>query len=164
MRGLSPGSRGLCFDAVASSHRSFSIGSLTAVAIAATTGALIGFGHRLGGAGLPFAAIAASLLHRTTTTTDGELVAAGFAAHAVIISAWVLVFAWLVRVRGWRMPVAAIVIVALAHVLSWLFALWTGNGLSSVLPLGDRIVFAIVFAGALVVGIRLAFLFDGERR
>lgn len=134
-----------------------------ALAVAATTGALIGFGHRLGGAGLPFAAIAASLLRRTTTTTDPELIAAGLAAHVVLISAWVLVFAWLVRVRGWRVPVAAMLVVAAVHVLSWLFALWTGNGLSSVLPLGDRIVFAIIFAGALVVGTRFAFLFEGER-
>ena len=39
----------------------------------------------------------------------------------------------------------------------WEIVAWrTGNGLASVLPLGDRIVFAVVFAAALAIGIRFA--------
>ena len=41
--------------------------------------------------------------------------------------------------------------------LSWIIAWSSGSGLASVLALGDRIVYALVLAGALVVGMRFAF-------
>jgi hypothetical protein len=41
-------------------------------------------------------------------------------------------------------------------VTSWIVTLSTGAGVASVLQLGDRIVFALVYALALVVGMRFA--------
>ena len=49
--------------------------------------------------------------------------------------------------------------IGVAHfVLSWLVAWGTGEGLASILPLGDRIVFALILTASLVVGMRFAFL------
>jgi hypothetical protein len=126
------------------------------VVAAATTGALIAIGHRLGAVGLPFAAIAAALLRRTATIADPELVTLGFGLHLVMTLAWSALFAWLVRSRQWSVGIAAMVIAVLAHIANWIVAWRTGNGLASVLPLGDRIVFAVVFAAALAIGIRFA--------
>jgi hypothetical protein len=131
--------------------------SLGLVAAAATIGALIGIGHRLGSVALPFAATAAALLDRTTTSSDAQLVAIGLVLHVGLTFVWTAVFVWLARGRGWKPAVAAIVVAAGVHGLTWFVAWKTGRGVASVLPLGDRIVLAIVFAAALAVGIRFAF-------
>jgi hypothetical protein len=131
--------------------------SLGLVAVAATIGALVGIGHRLGSVALPFAATAAALLRRTATSSDAQLVAIGLVLHVVLTFLWAAVFVWLVRGRGWKASVAAIVVALGVHALTWAVAWKTGNGVASVLPLGDRIVLAIVLAGALAVGIRFAF-------
>ena len=81
----------------------------------------------------------------------------GIGLHVVVMLAWTALFGWLVRSRGWNVGIAALTIVLLAHVANWLIAWQTGNGIASVLPLGDRIVFAMVFAAALTIGIRFAF-------
>lgn len=130
--------------------------SLGLFVVAATTGALIAMGRRVGGVGLPFAAIAAPVLRRTTTTSDLSLVTAGVMLHVLITLFWSAVFVRLVR-GGWRSTVAALVVAIAAHGATWLAAWVSGKGLASVLPLGDRIVLGVIFAGALVVGIRLAF-------
>jgi len=131
------------------------------VVAGATTGALIAIGHRLGSIGLPFAAIAASLLRRTATSADPELVTIGVGLHIVVTLCWSALFVWLVRDRVWRRGVAAIVVAGIAHVVSWIVAWTTGNGIASQLPLGDRIVLAVVLAASLAIGIRFAF--SGEQ-
>lgn len=131
--------------------------SLGLVVSAATIGALIGIGHRLGSVALPFAATAAALLRRTATSSDAQLIAIGLALQVVLTFVWTGIFVWLARGRGWKPSVAAIVVAAVMHALTWLVARTTGNGVASVLPLGDRIVLAIVLAGALAIGIRFAF-------
>jgi hypothetical protein len=136
--------------------------SLGFVVAAATAGALVAIGHRLGSIVLPFAAIAASLLRRTATSSNGSLVTLGLVLHVLITLFWTAIFAWLVRARNWRPVVAAIVVAAVVHVVSWLVAWRTGSGLASLLPLGDRIVVGAIFAGALVVGIRFAFSQESE--
>jgi hypothetical protein len=138
----------------ASSPPSVAFGLIVA---AATTGALIAIGHRLGSVGLPFAAIASVLLRRTPTSSDPSLVTIGVGLHVVLTLAWSALFAWLVRARYWAPGIAAAGVAVLAHAVSWLTAWSTGKGVASVLPLGDRIVLAVVFAAALAIGIRFAF-------
>jgi hypothetical protein len=41
--------------------------------------------------------------------------------------------------------------------VTWITAWSTGNGVASVLTLGDRVIVGVVFVVALVVGMRLAF-------
>lgn len=127
-----------------------------ALAAAATTGALIAIGHRLGGAGLPFAAIGAALFHETVSGRATGLIVAGLVAHVIAVFAWSWIAVWLVRARHWRVEAAALAVVVAAHLFSWIDAWWTGAGLASAVTLGDRIVLAAVFAGALVVGMRFA--------
>ncbi len=126
------------------------------LAAAATTGALIAIGHRLGGATLPFAVIGGALLHRTASGVAFGLVLTGFIAHVVAVFAWSAIAVWLVRVRRWRLWLAAISVALAAHLFAWIDAWWTGRGLASVLPLGDRLLLAVVFAGALILGMRFA--------
>jgi hypothetical protein len=133
----------------------FVVGS---VAASATTGALIAIGRRLGNAGLPFASMGAALLHRTTSSAETGLVLAGVGLHLFSTICWALIFVWLVRRMRWRLSAAAFAVTLAVFVAHWIGAWSTGSGLASVLPLGDRLVLAIVFAGSLVVGMRLAFL------
>jgi hypothetical protein len=132
------------------------------VASAATTGALVAIGHRLGSAAVPFAAISAVLFHRTVSGGAVGLVFTGLILHAFVIFAWSATFVWLVRRLGFRAIAAACGVGIAALVLSWIVARSTGGGLSSVLPLGDRLVYGLVLAAALVLGIRFAF-FPSQR-
>lgn len=127
------------------------------IAAAATTGALVSIGHRLGGAALPFAAIGASLSRSVVSVASPGLVLTGVAVHLVMVFAWTAVFVWLMHSRGWRPMPAAFGVAASAHVVDWIAAWATGRGLASELALGDRVVLAVVLAMALVAGIRLAF-------
>ena len=146
----------ICFSVNDQAPSSSSL-PLGLVVAGATTGALVAIGHRLGSIGLPFAAIAASLLRRTATSADVELVTIGLGLHIVVTLCWSALFVWLVRERAWKPAVAAIIVAIFAHVTAWVVAWATGNGLASQLPLGDRIVLAVVLAGSLTIGIRFAF-------
>ena len=128
-----------------------------ALAAAATTGALIAFGRRLGGPWLPFAIIGGALPHRTASAHAWGLILTGLAVHLALVFLWSALFVWLVRTRHWRSAVAAMAVVAAAHLFAWLIAWTSGGGIASVLALGDRLVLAVVFASALVVGMRFAF-------
>ena len=127
------------------------------VAAAATTGALIAMGHRMGSAAMPFAAISATLFRRTAANGALGLVFTGIVLHITVIFVWSVVFAWLVERLRWSSVVAAAFIGAGHFALSWLVAWGTGEGLASILPLGDRIVFALILTASLVVGMRFAF-------
>jgi hypothetical protein len=126
------------------------------VASAATTGALVAMGHRLGSAGIPFASVSAVILHRTASGGAVGLVFTGLILHAALIFLWSAIFVWVVQRLHWRRPLAALVVGVAALCFSWLIAWSLGGGLSSVLPLGDRLIYALVLAGALVVGMRFA--------
>ena len=126
------------------------------VAVAATTGALVAVGHRLGSTGLPFASIGAVPFHQAAVTSAARLVATGLVLHAIAIFVWSLICVQLAR-AFMRRDVAAGVVAASQFTLSWIIAWSSGTGLASVLALGDRIVYAVVLAGALVVGMRYAF-------
>lgn len=132
------------------------------VTVAATTGALVAMGHRAGSAGLPFASISALVLHRTVTSDAVGLVFAGLVLHSLAMFVWSYVFIWLVEHAVHRDILAGLLVAGGQFVLSGLATGATGQGIASVLPLGDRIVFACILAVSLVVGIRLAFP-RGER-
>ena len=126
------------------------------VAAAATTGALVAVGHRLGSTGLPFASIAGVLFHQAAMASAARMVTAGVVLHGVAIFVWSLICVQLARAFT-RRDIAAGVVAASQFTLSWIIAWSSGSGLASVLALGDRIVYALVLAGALVVGMRFAF-------
>ena len=128
------------------------------VAAAATTGALVAMGHRMGSAAMPFAAISATLFRRTPTSGAVGLVFTGIVLHVTATFVWAVVFAWLIERLRWSSIAAATFIGVVHFALSWLVAWGTGEGLASILPLGDRIVFALILTASLVVGMRFAFL------
>ena len=125
------------------------------LAASASTGALIAMGRRLGSIRLPFAAIGATLAHTTISSGTTSLVIVGFVGHVLLSFVWAIAFVALVT-RGWRLASAGIVIGCVQFALSWITARVTGSGLASVVPLGDRMVLAVVIAASLVVGIRVA--------
>jgi hypothetical protein len=121
------------------------------VAAAATTGALVAIGKRLGGVAFPFAAIGDVVLRRSTSSA----VAAGVLIHVAAAFLWGAIYLWLVR-RGWRDWRAAVLIGVAQLGSSWLIASATGRGMATLLPLGDRIALALVLSAALVAGMRFA--------
>ena len=133
------------------------IASIGALAASATTGALIAMGHRVGGASLPFAAIASVLFRRQLGPGTPRLVFAGFLLHVAATFVWAAVFLWLLRAWSGRDIVAALVVGAAELAFSWCAAHVTGSGIATLLPLGDRIVLAVILAATLVLGIRFAF-------
>ncbi len=127
------------------------------VAAAATTGALIAMGHRMGSAAVPFAAISATVFRRTVASGAVGLVFTGIVLHITVMFVWSVVFVWLVDRLRWSSMIAGVFIGLAQFALSWLVAWGTGEGLASILPLGDRIVFALILTMSLVVGMRFAF-------
>lgn len=115
-------------------------------------------GHRAGAALLPFAAVGALLLHRTPSSAAVALIVAGVALHVAMMFLWSIAFVWIVEWAHYRSLGAALLIGFGQFVVSWVVAWSTGDGLASVLALGDRLVFALVLVIALVVGMRFTFL------
>jgi hypothetical protein len=129
------------------------VGGITS---AATVGALIAIGRRLGSAGIPFAAISAALFHRTAAGGEAGLVFAGIVLHVTVMFMLAFVCVWLVERLALSRVLAAALVALGELALSWAVAWSRGAGMATILPLGDRIVLAIVTALALVVGMRFA--------
>ena len=127
------------------------------VAAAATTGALIAMGHRMGSAAIPFAAISATVFRRAPVSGAVGLVFTGIVLHITVMFVWSVMFVWLVERLRWSSIVAGVFMGAAHFALSWLVAWGTGEGLASILPLGDRIVFSLILTASLVLGMRFAF-------
>ena len=144
----------LCEVPAQSVPRAFFVGG---VAASATSGALVAVGHRAGGAGLPFAAIGALLLHRTPSNGAVALVLVGVVTHVAMMFVWSLAFVLIVQRARYGVIRAALGVAAAQFVASWVAAWSTGEGLASVLPLGDRLVLAVVLVMALAVGMRVGF-------
>jgi len=128
------------------------------VVASATTGALIALGHRAGGAELPFAAVGAALLHATPGNRDLVVAITGVVLHVAMMLLWSAIFVWLVDHTRLGELISALLIAIGHFVTSWAVASSTGAGAASVLPLGDRLVLAVVLFTALISGMRLAFL------
>ena len=126
------------------------------VVASATTGALIALGHRAGGAGLPFAAIGAGLLHATPGNRDFAVVATGVVVHVAMMLLWSALLVWLMDHFHLGAFTGAFLIAIGHFVVSWAVASSTGAGMASILPLGDRLVFAVVLFIALGSGMRVA--------
>ncbi len=139
------------------------ITTIGTLAASATTGALIAMGHRVGGASLPFAAIASVLFGRELGAGSSRLVLAGLLLHLVATFVWTAVFVWLLRSWDGRDVLAALVVGAAELTYSWSAAHVTGAGIATLLPLGDRVVLAVILSASLVAGIRFAFS-RGESR
>lgn len=133
-----------------------------AITAAATAGAFVAFGHRLGSAALPFDAAASVVLGRGALLgAAGVLtIVVGVVVHVAMMLALGVLFAfepgWARRlgVSGW---VWALALAAAGFLLSIILARVLGIGVAAVLPLGDRIVLAALVAVALPLGMRFAF-------
>jgi hypothetical protein len=128
---------------------------VSCVAAAATIGALIAMGRRLGSAAFPFASIGAIVFHSAGFAIDSRSLVGGLLLHLVFISLWSALAVQLAR--GLGAPLSALLTATTQFIVSWIIAWWGGTGLASALVLGDRLVYAVVLASALVVGMRFAF-------
>lgn len=125
------------------------------VVVAATTGALIAMGRRLGSPGFPFASIGAIVFRSSGFAIDLRSLVGGLLLHVVFVFLWSMLAVQLAR--GLGRALAAALTATTQFIVSWIVAWWSGSGLASALALGDRIVYAVVLAGALVIGMRFAF-------
>ena len=114
-------------------------------------------GRRLGSGGLAFSAIASVVTGAQLVRVSLSSVVVGAILHVIVTIAWGIVFALLTeRWRG-RSLAAALVVAVVAFVISSLLARVAGRGLAVILPIGDRLILYVVFAVALVLGMRFAF-------
>ena len=132
------------------------VGSL---ATAATTGALVAMGHRAGHVAIPFAAIGAVPFQRTSDSGVVGLVFIGFVFHVAATFVWSALYVWIAQ-RSRHRTIIAIGFAVANFLGSWIVTWSTSRGIAGVLPLGDRIVYAIIFAIALVAGMRYAFSYS----
>jgi hypothetical protein len=137
-----------------------------AISTAATTGALVAIGHRMGHAGAPFVAIASVLVRGATPihgVGDGSVgtVLGGVLLHAAATFFWsALCISLAVRLRS--QSLAALVVSVVNFLVSGLVVSSMGRGLASELTLGDRVIYAVALAASLIVGMRYAFLHPRE--
>jgi hypothetical protein len=132
------------------------VGAITA---AATAGAFVAIGHRMGDVGLPFVAIARSVVRRSAP--GGGAIVAGILLHVIACFVWSAVCVRIAERVG-SQAAAAFAVGITNLIVSWLVAWWTGHGLASELTLGDRVVYAVVLTASLIVGMRYAFLHPRE--
>jgi hypothetical protein len=129
------------------------------IAGAATAGALIGFGVRFGTPLRPFNTVAAAVLGQFAfgaASPPAFVTLVGIVLHFAIALAWGVAYVYAVgRSRGYRWQWGLAAGVAMFFLTS-LFARALGIGLGTLLPLGDRIVLALVLALALPVGMGFA--------
>jgi hypothetical protein len=136
-------------------HETASVFIVGCVASAATVGALIAMGRRLGSTGFPFASISAIVFPSTGFAIDMRSLFGGVLLHVAFIFLWSMLAVQLAR--GLGPTVSALLTATTQFIVSWTIAWWSGSGLASALVLGDRLVYAVVLACALVVGMRFAF-------
>lgn len=129
------------------------------LAAAATAGALVGVGIRVGTPARPLNSIAAVVLGQNAQGTWGftTVTAAGLALHFAATVALALLFAWTVTRTGGRAWAWGAIFGAAWLAGAWLLARVLGLGPGALLPLGDRILLAVLLALALPLGMRLAF-------
>jgi hypothetical protein len=130
---------------------------LGSIAAAATTGALLAIGRRLGGMGVGLAAIGNVLVHSPGGADTATAVVVGLLLHLVAVFLWTAVFLTLWGAIGNRDIVAALIVAIAELALSWIVARASGAGIATVVPLGDRVLLALILALSLVVGMRFAF-------
>lgn len=129
------------------------------IAGSATAGALVVLGHRLGGAAVLFATTVNPIAPLAAAIGDipASWVAVGVLVWLAMAAAWGAVFAWLVVEWSGRTVVPAIVVAVSQFLIGTAAARASGRGVATVLPIADRVALAVLFAAALVIGIRFAF-------
>jgi hypothetical protein len=129
------------------------------IAGSATAGAMIVLGRGLGGAGIPFAAVVSpvSPLAAAIGAISTAAVIVGALVWLLMSAAWGAVFAWLVVEWRGRTVIPGIVVGVSQFLIGSAAARASGRGMATVLGAGDRIVLELLFAAALVIGIRFAF-------
>lgn len=130
------------------------------LAATATSGALIAIGKRAATVARPFNAIAGHFLGVARSDAFGFVAAVtipGVVLHVVLATLAGLVVAFVARRRIAPAWVASVAIAALSALVSVGIARRGGSSLARVLPLGDVVLFYVIVALSLVVGIRLAF-------
>ena len=135
------------------------------LAATATSGALISIGSRAATVARPFNAIAGHLLGvRDSDAYDFVplITITGIALHVVLITLAGIVIAFVVRRRIAPPWLAATALATLSALVSVGVAKRGGSSLARVLPVGDLVLFYMMLAVSLGVGIRLAF-FDRDR-
>lgn len=139
-----------------------------AIAAAATLGALLAIGHRIGRAVLPLGTIGALLAGRHSflvgDPSAARDVTLGLMVHVALCVGWGLVTAWLALERRLRLAWVAPAVAVADFIRAWAVAHASGSGLASIVPLGYRIELAFILAVALVAGIRLALSSPIEER
>lgn len=105
---------------------------------------------------MPFASIGAVPFERTANSGVVGLVFTGFILHVAATIVWSFICVWIAE-RTKRPILTAIGVASANFFASWLVTWSSGRGIASVLPFGDRLLYAAILAGALVVGMRYAF-------
>jgi len=106
---------------------------------------------------MPFAAIGSIPFQRPQLGFPVWMILTGLVLHLLDVFVWSALSVRLAHAFRRRFLAAGLA-ATMQFTVSWIVAWWTGRGLSSVLSLGDRLVYAVVLACALVVGMRFAFL------
>jgi hypothetical protein len=129
------------------------------VAASATSGALVGFGIRLGTLARVFNAIASIVLGPEAFAVYGYAASptlVGVLLHVCAMIVCGLVYVLLVTISGGRDIAWALVLSAATMVMAWFLARRFGVGPAVLLPVGNLLVLSAVLAAALVIGMRLA--------
>jgi hypothetical protein len=130
------------------------------LAATASSGALIAIGSRAATVARPFNAIAGHLLSARRSDTFGfvpSVTITGIALHVVLVTLAGLVIAYVARRRLAPAWIASAALATLSALISVGIARRGGSSLARVLPVGDLVLFYMVVAASLAVGIRLAF-------
>ena len=126
----------------------------------ATSGALIAVGSRAATVARPFNAIAGHVMGVQRTDALGfvpRITITGIALHVVLITLAGIVVALIARHRFAPAWVVSLALATLSALVSVGIARRGGSSLARVLPVGDLILFYMMMALSLAIGIRLAF-------
>ena len=130
------------------------------IAATATAGALIAIGSRASTAARPFNVIAGHLLGARTAEVYGfvsSVTVPGVILHVILTTAMGVAVAWVARRRTMPPWLAATILATLAALVSVGIARRGGSSLAGLLAVGDLLVFYIILAASLAMGIRFAF-------
>lgn len=133
-------------------------------AATATSGALLAIGSRASTAARPFNMIGGHLVGLQRADAFGfvpSVTIPGIALHFILVTMAAVAVAAVARRRWAPDWVAALVVSALGALVSIGIARRDGPSLARLLAIGDLLVFYLLLAATLVIGIRFAF-FDGK--
>lgn len=130
------------------------------LAATATAGALIAIGSRSSSAARPFNVIASHLIGAGTAEVYGfvsSVTVPGVVLHVILTTAMGVAVAYVARRRIMPAWLAATVFALLAALVSVGIARRGGSSLARLLAVGDLLVFYVILAASLALGIRFAF-------